>query len=87
MGLWGASQAIAFGGGGFLGTVLADLAKLLVGSSGSAYALVFGLEVVGFVVAAWLALGIAFGKPVEAGRSQIPVGQPVPTDAVGQLAV
>jgi BCD family chlorophyll transporter-like MFS transporter len=87
MGLWGASQAIAFGGGGFLGTVLADLAKLLVGSSGSAYALVFGLEVVGFVVAAWLALGIAFGKQVEAGRSQIPVGQPVPTDAVGQLAV
>ena len=65
MGLWGASQAIAFGTGGFIGTVLADLARRMVGSSAGAYAFVFGLEVVGFVVASWLALHIAFGKSVE----------------------
>jgi MFS transporter, BCD family, chlorophyll transporter len=59
MGLWGASQAIAFGAGGFIGTVLADLAKWLVGASGSAYAVVFGLESIAFVVAAWLAVKIA----------------------------
>ncbi len=62
MGLWGASQAIAFGSGGFVGTVLADLARLFTGSSGVAYAVVFGLEVIGFVVAQWLALGIAFER-------------------------
>lgn len=59
MGLWGASQAIAFGAGGFIGTVLADLAKWLVGSSGSAYAFVFGLESIAFVIAGWLAVKIA----------------------------
>jgi BCD family chlorophyll transporter-like MFS transporter len=60
MGLWGASQAIAFGGGGFVGTMLADSARWLVGSSGLAYAFVFALETVGFVVSAGLALRIAF---------------------------
>jgi MFS transporter, BCD family, chlorophyll transporter len=62
MGLWGASQAIAFGAGGFIGTVLADLAKWLIGASGSAYAFVFGLESIAFVIAAWLALKIAVSK-------------------------
>jgi hypothetical protein len=41
-----------------LGTVLADLAKLLLGSSNSAYAFVFSLEVVGFLAASVLALRI-----------------------------
>jgi BCD family chlorophyll transporter-like MFS transporter len=63
MGLWGASQAIAFGAGGFLGTVLADLSRAVVGPSGSAYAIVFGLEVAGFLAAQWLALGISFDRP------------------------
>lgn len=82
MGLWGASQAIAFGGGGFLGTILADLAKWLIPSSGRAYALVFALEVMGFVVAAWLAQRIAFGKPTERE-----VSAPVVADAFEQVAV
>jgi BCD family chlorophyll transporter-like MFS transporter len=64
MGLWGAAQAIAFGCGGFLGTVLADLARMLTGSAGSAYALVFGLETLGFIAAAWLARGVALGGEV-----------------------
>jgi len=64
MGLWGAAQAIAFGAGGFLGTVLVDAAKWALGnpSSGAACALVFGLEVVGFFVAQAVALSISFGK-------------------------
>ena len=85
MGLWGASQAIAFGSGGFIGTVLADMARWLIGSSGSAYALVFALEVVGFVVAAGLALRIAFGKPA-AVRSDSFIAEPVTADAIGQAA-
>jgi BCD family chlorophyll transporter-like MFS transporter len=57
MGLWGAAQAIAFGVGGFAGTVMVDLAKALVGVSSRAYAVVFGLEAIGFFVAHALALG------------------------------
>ena len=69
MGMWGASQAIAFGVGGFLGTVLADLGKLLMGgtaSQGSAYALVFGLEAIAFVAAAWLAMNIRIDRTTGA---------------------
>jgi MFS transporter, BCD family, chlorophyll transporter len=62
MGLWGASQAIAFGAGGFIGTVLADVAKYFIGSSGYAYAFVFALEAIAFVVAAWLAIHIVIEK-------------------------
>lgn len=58
MGLFGASQAIAFGMGGLGGTALADLARLIVGSPVTAYATVFALESVLFVLAAFLALTI-----------------------------
>jgi BCD family chlorophyll transporter-like MFS transporter len=85
MGLWGASQAIAFGGGGFVGTVLADLARWVIGSSGSAYALVFGLEVIGFVAAAWLALSISFGKSVTGARRESFLPEVLAADAVGNV--
>jgi BCD family chlorophyll transporter-like MFS transporter len=62
MGLWGASQAIAFGAGGFLGTVLSDLARLFVASPGGAYAFVFALETIGFIAAAMLAWGIRIDR-------------------------
>jgi BCD family chlorophyll transporter-like MFS transporter len=65
MGLWGAAQAIAFGAGGFLGAALVDLARPVLGSSGKAYALVFGLEAIGFFTAHWLALNTRFSSPVE----------------------
>ena len=68
MGLWGAAQAIAFGAGGFAGTVLVDLAKPFVGAGGRAYALVFGLEAIGFFAAQWLAMGTTFTKPVQTVR-------------------
>lgn len=57
MGLWGAAQAIAFGAGGFLGTLLVDAAQRIAGqSSGLSYAFVFTLEAIGFTVAARLAV-------------------------------
>jgi BCD family chlorophyll transporter-like MFS transporter len=55
MGLWGAAQAIAFGLGGIAGTAASDLARWLVGSPGLAYATVFALEGLLFLVAAHLA--------------------------------
>jgi BCD family chlorophyll transporter-like MFS transporter len=59
MGLWGAAQAIAFAGGGVVGTALADLARLVLGAPGLAYALVFALEALLFVASARLAARIA----------------------------
>ncbi|MCR9219995.1 MAG: BCD family MFS transporter [Alphaproteobacteria bacterium] len=55
MGLWGAAQAIAFGLGGFLGTVAVDAARALVETDALAYASAFGGEAVLFVVSAALA--------------------------------
>jgi BCD family chlorophyll transporter-like MFS transporter len=55
MGVWGASQAISFGIGGFLGTLASDAARSLLSSASLAYALVFATEAVLFIVAARLA--------------------------------
>ena len=59
MGVWGASQAIAFGLGGFLGTVAVDLTGQILGQNlggaGSAYAFVFGAEALLFILSARLA--------------------------------
>lgn len=58
MGLWGAAQAIAFGLGGLLGAVLVDLSSSMLGRPDAAYAAVFAIEAVLFVLAAWLAVRI-----------------------------
>ncbi len=55
MGLWGAAQAIAFGVGGLAGATASDVARWLIGSPGAAYACVFALEALLFLVAARLA--------------------------------
>ncbi|MBS0240808.1 MAG: BCD family MFS transporter [Proteobacteria bacterium] len=62
MGLWGAAQGIAFGLGGFGGTVLIDVARALVPRLELAYALVFSLEAAMFLASAALALRIG-SKP------------------------
>ncbi|MEO0329442.1 MAG: PucC family protein, partial [Pseudomonadota bacterium] len=59
MGLWGAAQAIAFGIGGFLGTVAVDLARTLLGTPVTAYASVFVLEAVLFTISAMIAWRVA----------------------------
>ena len=52
MGVWGAAQAIAFGGGGFVGTLAVDAARVVLGATVPAYALVFVVEAALFVGAA-----------------------------------
>ncbi len=52
MGLWGGAQAVAFGLGGFAGTVAVELVRLRAGSTADAYGLVFFGEAIIFVVAA-----------------------------------
>ncbi len=59
MGLWGAAQALAFGIGGLLGTAASDIAHWLMAAEGSAYASVFALEGVMFLVSAALAWKIS----------------------------
>jgi MFS transporter, BCD family, chlorophyll transporter len=59
MGLWGAAQAIAFAGGGVVGTAVADIARAVLGAPGPAYAIVFALEALLFVASARLAARIA----------------------------
>ncbi len=55
IGLWGSAQALAFGLGGFIGTVAVDAMRPLLGSPGPAYAIVFFCEALLFIVAARLA--------------------------------
>ena len=72
MGLWGAAQALAFGLGGRVGTGASDLAHLLLGGHRSAYASVFALQALMFVVSALVALRL--GPPGHAaggGRSAV----------------
>jgi BCD family chlorophyll transporter-like MFS transporter len=55
MGLWGASQAIAFGLGGLLGAAGVDLMRGLIASEGLAFLPVFGVEAALFLASAYLA--------------------------------
>jgi BCD family chlorophyll transporter-like MFS transporter len=59
MGVWGASQAIAFGAGGLIGAVGVDLGRSVMGATDRAFALVFTGEALLFLVAAALAIGSA----------------------------
>lgn len=58
MGLWGAAQALAFALGGLAGAVGLDLARLVFADVSAAFAVVFGLEGLVFMAAAWLAARI-----------------------------
>ncbi|MFT4276540.1 MAG: BCD family MFS transporter [Rhodopseudomonas sp.] len=58
MGLWGAAQAIAFGIGGFIGTLASDLARLILGAPAVSYAVVFAAEAGLFLVSAAMAVWV-----------------------------
>jgi BCD family chlorophyll transporter-like MFS transporter len=58
MGFWGASQAIAYGVGGFVGAALSDIAASAFGSALAGYTVVFALEAVLFIVAARVMLSV-----------------------------
>ncbi|WP_197723286.1 BCD family MFS transporter [Blastochloris tepida] len=69
MGLWGASQALAFGLGGFVGTVAVDIVRYVVGDPVVAYTGVFATEALLFVVSAVLATQIhGLDQPVARDR-------------------
>lgn len=70
MGFWGASQALAYGLGGFLGAAGSDVARSMLGSPSAGYSLVFGFEALLFVVAAGLVLGTA-REPAVSGAPSI----------------
>lgn len=70
MGVWGASQAIAFGLGGLLGAVGLDLARSALGNVGAAFQLVFAVEAGAFVLAALLAVK-ATGAGAIRARAQV----------------
>jgi len=64
MGVWGASQAIAFGTGGLAGAVGVDLFRRVAPTAGDAFATVFTIEAGLFLVAALLAAGAVRAQPV-----------------------
>lgn len=74
MGLWGAAQAVAFGLGGLVGAAASDLARLWIASPGAAYASVFLLEGLLFLVSARLAwrIGAAPAAPSARGTPRAP---------------
>ncbi|MEM8651370.1 MAG: BCD family MFS transporter [Pseudomonadota bacterium] len=67
MGLWGAAQAVAFGLGGFLGTVAVDVARAIMDAPANAYTVVFAGEAILFIISALIAWQVA---PNEALKRQ-----------------
>jgi len=73
MGVWGASQAIAFGLGGILGTTAVDLVRQLSDSTVLAYGTVFAAQAAMFTLAAALATYLT-RRPIAAAPSALPPG-------------
>jgi BCD family chlorophyll transporter-like MFS transporter len=73
MGLWGAAQAVAFGLGGFLGTVAIDAARYWLGAPMMAYTVVFVAEAALFLVSAVLAarVGRDDRRPARQGAAAL----------------
>ena len=60
MGLWGAAQAIAFGLGGFAGTVILDAVRWATDNVAFSFTVVFSIEALLFLVSAMIALRINY---------------------------
>jgi MFS transporter, BCD family, chlorophyll transporter len=65
MGVWGASQAAAFGLGGLLGAVGVDVGRRVMADDAIAFSVIFGCEAVLFIVAAAVALRATSCMPVR----------------------
>jgi BCD family chlorophyll transporter-like MFS transporter len=79
MGLWGASQAIAFGLGGFLGAVGVDIGRRLLRSDSEAFMTVFAVEAGIFLLAAAIAVRmITAGAPATRQTQTATLDQEVP---------
>jgi BCD family chlorophyll transporter-like MFS transporter len=88
MGLWGASQAIAFGIGGLAGSAASDVSRWVLGNNGQAYAVVFAAEAALFVLAAVLMLrvGTRTAAPSTPRPSPTPHHHTPPAEAAAQGA-
>jgi MFS transporter, BCD family, chlorophyll transporter len=65
MGVWGASQAIAFGLGGLLGAMIVDRLRTSMGQDAAAFQAVFAVEAVLFILAALVAVGTRVTRAVH----------------------
>lgn len=81
MGIFGAAQAVAFGAGGFFGTVAVDVLRAIVASPVAAYGIVFIFEAALFGLAALLALQTGERKT----RTRQTFGAEIDVDAPGQV--
>jgi BCD family chlorophyll transporter-like MFS transporter len=68
MGVWGAAQAIAFGLGGFSGTVAVDALRALTGDTALSFATVFAFEALLFLASAAIALKITMPGALPQAR-------------------
>lgn len=69
MGVWGASQAVAFGTGGLLGAVIVDRLRFIMGQDGIAFQWVFAIEAIMFVLAALVATGTSLTRPTQSRKA------------------
>ncbi|XYK82102.1 MAG: BCD family MFS transporter [Labrenzia sp.] len=78
MGVWGAAQAISFGLGGLAGTIALTLGRWATAQDSTAFAIVFSMEAVLFLMSAAIALRIGGGQvakprlPVHREPSAVP---------------
>ncbi|MEO1169238.1 MAG: BCD family MFS transporter [Pseudomonadota bacterium] len=70
MGVWGASQAIAFGLGGLTGAIGVDIARSVIGVDGPAFQLIFAFEAALFVLAAVLAVQATAARKTPLGMAK-----------------
>lgn len=68
MGLWGASQAAAFGIGGLVGALAVDQLRRVLADTGRAFETVFAIEAGLFIIAALIALKLNDRMGQQAGR-------------------
>ena len=68
MGLWGASQAAAFGIGGFVGAIAVDWLRAAMATAAQAFEIVFAVEALLFLLAAVIALKLNGEMANSAGR-------------------
>lgn len=63
MGVWGASQAIAFGLGGLSGAIIVDQLRAMTGQDSTAFQITFAVEAILFIGAALVATGTRMVRP------------------------
>jgi MFS transporter, BCD family, chlorophyll transporter len=86
MGLWGAAQALSFGLGGLFGSAASDVARMLIGSPGTAYGAVFFLEALLFLVSAALGWRISQGRGEKDGHASREFNQHARVKAFADMA-